>query len=106
MVLLVEILSHGEHEPVYPTILTSLLLMVYSPGNTRSQAIISDVHFRPHLSHGIDLVHLDYSSHSTRRLAVMIYRKISNIRRTKSPNLNVSRLTLQLSLPNPMKPGV
>ena len=34
------------------------------------------------------------------------YRKISNIRRTKSPNLNVSRLFLQLSLPNPMKPGV
>ena len=34
------------------------------------------------------------------------YRKISNIRRTKSPSLNVSRLVLQLSLPNPMKPGV
>ena len=34
------------------------------------------------------------------------YRKISNIRRTKSPNLTVSRLVLQLSLPNPMKPGV
>ena len=34
------------------------------------------------------------------------YRKISNIRCTKSPNLNVSRLFLQLSLPNSMKPGV
>ena len=34
------------------------------------------------------------------------YHKISNIRRTKSPNLNVSRLILQLSLPNTMKPGV
>ena len=34
------------------------------------------------------------------------YRKISNIRRTKSPNLNVSRLVLLLSLPNPTKPGV
>ena len=34
------------------------------------------------------------------------YRKISNIRRTKSPNLNVSRHILQLSLPNPMKLGV
>ena len=34
------------------------------------------------------------------------YRKISNISRTKSQNLNVSRLVLQLSLPNPMKPGV
>ena len=31
------------------------------------------------------------------------YRKIANIRRTKSPNLNVSRLVLQLSFPNPMK---
>ena len=34
------------------------------------------------------------------------YRKISNTRCTKSPNLNVSRLVLQLSLPNAMKPGV
>ena len=35
-----------------------------------------------------------------------IYRKVSNIRRTKSPNLNVSCFVLQLSLLNPMKPGV
>ena len=34
------------------------------------------------------------------------YREISNIRRTKSPNLFVPRLVLQLSLLNPMKPGV
>ena len=34
------------------------------------------------------------------------YRKLSNIRRTKSPNLNVSRLVLQLSLLTPMKPAV
>ena len=34
------------------------------------------------------------------------YRKISNIRRTKSQNLNNYRLVLQLSLPNPLKPGV
>ena len=34
------------------------------------------------------------------------YRKISNIRRTKSLNFNVSRLVLQLTLPNPMKPGI
>ena len=33
-------------------------------------------------------------------------RKFSNIRRTKSPNLNVSRLVVQLSLPKPMKPDV
>ena len=35
-----------------------------------------------------------------------MYHKISNIRRTKSPNLNVSRLVVQLSSPNPMKPAV
>ena len=34
------------------------------------------------------------------------YRKISNIRRTKSLNLNVSRLGLQLSLRNILKPSV
>ena len=34
------------------------------------------------------------------------YRQISNISRTKSQNLNVSRIVLQLSLPNPLKPGV
>ena len=34
------------------------------------------------------------------------YRKVSNMRRTKFPNLNVSRFVLQLSLPNLMKPGV
>ena len=32
--------------------------------------------------------------------------KISNIRCTKVQNLNVSHLVLQLSLPNPLKPGV
>ena len=36
-----------------------------------------------------------------------MYRKISHIRRTKSQNLKDSRLIfLQLSLPNPLKPGV
>ena len=34
------------------------------------------------------------------------YRQISNIRRTKSQNLNVSRLVLQLSLYSRLKPGV
>ena len=39
-------------------------------------------------------------------ICICNYRKISNIRRTKSPNLNVSRLVLQLPLPNPVKSGV
>ena len=34
------------------------------------------------------------------------YSRISNITRTKSQNLNVSRLVLQLSLCNLLKPGV
>ena len=38
--------------------------------------------------------------------AHQIYRKVSNIRRTKCHNLNDSRLVLQLSVPNPLKPSV
>ena len=34
------------------------------------------------------------------------YRKICNIRRTKSQNLSDCRLVLQLPLANPLKPGV
>ena len=34
------------------------------------------------------------------------YRKVSNIRRTKCQNLDDSRLVLQLSVPNPVKPSV
>ena len=34
------------------------------------------------------------------------YHKIFNIRHTKFQNLNDSHLVLQLSLPNPLKPGV
>ena len=35
-----------------------------------------------------------------------MYCQISNIRCTKSQSLNDSRLVLQLSVPNPLKPGV
>ena len=35
-----------------------------------------------------------------------MYREFSNIRRTKSQNLNDSRLVLRLSPPNTLKPGV
>ena len=41
-----------------------------------------------------------------RFMYIVEYRKVSNIRRTKSQNLNASRLILLLSLPNPLKPGV
>ena len=35
-----------------------------------------------------------------------IYRQVSNIRPKEFQNLNASRLGLQLSLPNSLKPGV
>ena len=35
-----------------------------------------------------------------------VYHQTSSVSNTKTPNLNVSRLVLQLSLPNPLKPGV
>ena len=37
---------------------------------------------------------------------ISIYRKVSNVRRTKSQNLNDSRLVLKLFLPNSLKLGV
>ena len=37
---------------------------------------------------------------------ILIYRKTSSISRTKSQNLNVPNLVLQLSFLNPLKPGV
>ena len=40
------------------------------------------------------------------RNEILMYRKLSNTRRTKSKNLHDSRLVLHLSLPNLMKPGV
>ena len=39
-------------------------------------------------------------------LNYLTYRKVSNIRHTKCQNLNDSRLVLQLSVPNPLKPSV
>ena len=45
------------------------------------------------------------NDHWQRRLDAM-YRQFSNIRRTQSQNINVSRLVLLLYLPNPLKPGV
>ena len=52
---------------------------------------------------GVDVDEMDVEWSS---LKILVYRQISNISRTKSQNLNVSRLVLQLPLPNPVKPGV
>ena len=54
---------------------------------------------------------LEHVGHRSVFLALAVpihdgYRRISNIRRTEPPNVDVSRLVLQLSLPNPIKPGV
>ena len=40
------------------------------------------------------------------QVSIIMYRQISNTRRTKSQILIISRLVLQLSLLNPLKPGV
>ena len=56
------------------------------------------IHFTQMVSKGL--------KNSIRNLFSMRYRKISNIRCTKSKNLNVSRLLLQLYLCNILKPVV
>ena len=48
----------------------------------------------------------DCPPHMRDNKPVCIYRKTSSISRTKSQNLNVSCILLQLSLLNPLKPGV
>ena len=50
--------------------------------------------------------HIYVAGFSTNKQQPHKYRKISNIRRTESPNLDVSRLVVELSSPNPMKPGI
>ena len=61
--------------------------------NTGGKRVIHDTkHGRDNMSHSLQ--------HPTD------YRKVSNIRRTKSQNLNDSHLVLKSSLPNPSKPGV
>ena len=55
-----------------------------------------------HLSAKIAIIRYCWQTY----LMECIYRKISNTWRTKSQNLNDSRLVLQLSLLNLLKPGV
>ena len=38
--------------------------------------------------------------------AFEVHHQFSNIRGTQSPYINISRLVLRLSLPNPLKPGI
>ena len=45
------------------------------------------------------------TAHQTLHCVTNEYRKLFDIRRSKSQNLHESRLVLQLSLPNPLKPG-
>ena len=60
------------------------------------------LHPNPNFNGGIDKLRFPIYTQN----GVCKYRKISNISRTKSPNSNVSRLGLQLSLCNMLKPGV
>ena len=62
----------------------------------------------PHTGHNSELIPgKEYPSGvSCNAWNITGYRKVSNIRRTKSQNLNASRLILELSLPIPLKPGV
>ena len=53
-----------------------------------------------------ETVHTKQLSKSTVSVVHCKYRQSSNITHTKSQNLNVSHLVLQLSLPNPLKSGV
>ena len=53
-----------------------------------------------HIGKGNYIIHMQW------RIPDAHYRQISNIRGTKSHNLNVSRLVLQLSLPKSLKPGI
>ena len=46
------------------------------------------------------------SKSATIRREIILYRKTSSISHIKSKNLNVSHPVLQLSVPNPLKPGV
>ena len=63
-------------------------------------------------SYSIVLITVEFWGHkmepmwSNSFILVNMYLKISYTRCTKSQNLNVSRLVLQLPLLNPLKPGV
>ena len=54
----------------------------------------------------IQLVLVWFITAFKKKLKKHAYRKTSSISRTKSQNLNVSRLRLQWPLPNPLNPGV
>ena len=65
-----------------------------------------DVNRQSNLIEMIPVIGMDGTVHCAHLRYVRDYRKISNICRIKSPNVNVCRLILQLSLSNPTKPGV
>ena len=67
------------------------------------------VHWNAYNTHNNRLIIVDQAEKNLQtdaRMYPYTYRKVSNIRRTKSKNLNDSRIVLQLSLPSRLKPGV
>ena len=90
MVQVVEILPHGRYRPIHNQ---------YVADDLVTQG--AEVHVMSFCCQG--------SSHYQGPILLMIfplYCQISNISRTKSQTLNDSGLALQLSLPNPLKPGI
>ena len=88
-------------------IMTQFAAAYMSPGfnelnHLRIEAQTNGQHFADG-SYAISWIHLMNSRNCI--WTVCIYRQFSNISRTQSPNINLSRLVLQLSLPNPLKPG-
>ena len=79
--------------------------MVYMPASPETN-VAHDKRFQRGVLHtnGTTDVHTLEVGGSIRY--VYMYRKVSNISRTKSQNLNDSHLVLKSSLPNPLKPGV
>ena len=99
-----------------------MLLISFWSYNFRSSQVdaIWDEYFRYILyclcnsaSHRNMNIHVIFESYTVTVLSTwpvfvfyMVYRQFSNIRRTQSQNINVSRLSVLLSLINPLKPCV
>ena len=101
-------LRYCSSEPIW----AYAIILSIGPLGTHLSEILIEI-----LSHTFSFKKMHLKMSSTKLAAILsqpqcvsqviaTYRKISDIRRTKSPNVIVSRLVLQLSVPNSTKPGV
>ena len=96
----------------YVCVYKHIHIYVYSCITTKTEAFCSHSDFT--YWHGfvsryddqINIIHMTTQDCIVMYLYNKHYRKNSSISRTKSQNLNVSRLLLQRPLPNPLKPDV